>query len=123
MYSLQALWTQARQKLHVITIIANNEGYSILQLENSIQRLKRGAVLDELTQMSGPPVDWVSLAQGMGVHAVRVNTNEELVQALTDALEARGPTLIDVCLARRPDSHPSEPTISRMRDGHEAPRR
>ena len=87
MYSFQALWTQARQNLHVITVIANNEGYSILELENSIQRLKRGTVLAQLTQISDPPIDWVSVAQGMGVYAVRVNTNEELIEIIRQRTE------------------------------------
>ncbi|GAX84714.1 hypothetical protein CEUSTIGMA_g12136.t1 [Chlamydomonas eustigma] len=87
MYTLQALWTQARECLNVITIICHNHSYSILKVEGAKQRLPPpGFAMRTLTSLDNPTLDWVSLAQGMGVRAVRVNTCIEFKKALGEAL-------------------------------------
>ena len=70
MYTLQALWTQAREGLNVITIICNNRSYRILGIEMARAGLTApGEQARRLVGLSDPLIDWVSLAKGMGVPA------------------------------------------------------
>ncbi|KAG2498464.1 hypothetical protein HYH03_003718 [Edaphochlamys debaryana] len=95
MYSLQALWTHARERLPVTTIIAANASYAILKVEAARQRLpSAGPATRALTDLGAPHLDWVALAGGMGVPGVRVDTTEALLSALERALAAPGPFLI-----------------------------
>ena len=96
MYTVQALWTMARERLHVISIIFNNAAYSVLNIE--LERVGAGepgprsrAQLD----LGGPQLDFARLAQGMGVHAVRADTAEAFCTALEYALATPGPHLIE----------------------------
>ena len=96
MYTVQALWTMAREQLHVISIIFNNAAYSVLNIE--LERVGAGepgprsrAQLD----LGGPQLDFARLAQGMGVHAVRADTAEAFCTALEYALATPGPHLIE----------------------------
>ncbi|EFN57872.1 hypothetical protein CHLNCDRAFT_56997 [Chlorella variabilis] len=99
MYSLQGLWTQAREQLHVVTIICANRGYSILRVELAKQRLPGGGkAARSLTDIGSPALDWVALAQGMGVAGSRAATCEELAAQLAAALERAGPSLIEAVL-------------------------
>ncbi|OBK13666.1 acetolactate synthase large subunit [Mycobacterium asiaticum] len=97
MYTISGLWTQARENLDVTTVIYNNGAYDILRLE--LQRVGAGSAPGpkalELLDISGPSMDFVKMAEGMGVPARRVTTAEELVDALRDAFAAPGPHLID----------------------------
>jgi acetolactate synthase-1/2/3 large subunit len=100
MYSLQALWTQAREQLDCVTLVCANRKYAILKLELAVQRVQgAGPVAARLTELGSPPLDWVALAKGMGLtHAKRVETAGALADELAAALERRGPTLIEVVL-------------------------
>ena len=94
-YTLQSLWTMAREKLPVTVIIAANHRYAILQTELN----RAGAPLDDtvvagLTLLDNPRIDWVALAKGYGVTAVRATTNGELADALDQGLSSEGPLLI-----------------------------
>lgn len=96
MYTVQALWTMAREKLDVTSIIFNNQSYAILNVE--LQRVQASGGGDKAhaqLDLSNPGLDFVHLAQGMGVHAVRATTTEELVAALKNALRTPGPRLIE----------------------------
>jgi acetolactate synthase-1/2/3 large subunit len=99
-YTVQALWTMARERLNVTVILCANHRYGILQTE-----LRRsGAGLDRsatarLTRLDTPCVDWVALAKGYGVPASRVTTTEEFRRALTAGLQTQGPHLIEAQLA------------------------
>lgn len=97
MYSLQALWTQARENLKVITIICANKTYAILKVEMAKQRISpsSGPAARALTELGKPALNWVALAAGMGVHATRVSTSEELKREFLAALERQGPSLIE----------------------------
>ncbi|WP_144097351.1 acetolactate synthase large subunit [Croceicoccus sediminis] len=94
-YTLQSLWTMAREGLKVTVIIAANHRYGILQTE-----LKRAdiplddPVVSTLTDLDHPRVDWVSLARGYGVEARLARTNGELAEALREGLSLDGPLLI-----------------------------
>ncbi len=99
MYTNQSLWTMAREKLDVVTIILNNGSYAILNIE--LMRVgvqnpgpKALAMLD----LKHPDIDWSKISEGMGVPAVRVSTVEQFREELAAALKAKGPRLIEAML-------------------------
>lgn len=109
MYSIQALWSLARYHLPVLTIICNNASYDIIKLE--ILRLggtlaTRGAkAVEDVTSLGEPRLDFVQLAEGMGVRGWTVRQTDELSPALQAALAtcAKGePALLDVHLPSHP---------------------
>jgi acetolactate synthase-1/2/3 large subunit len=94
-YTLQSLWTMAREGLKVTIIVAANHRYAILQTELTRAAVPLDdAVVASLTKLDKPRVDWVALAQGYGVEARRVTTNGELAAALEHGLALDGPLLI-----------------------------
>jgi acetolactate synthase-1/2/3 large subunit len=99
MYTLQALWTQARERLNVKTIICNNRSYRILGIELMRAGAKEvGKQAQSLIGLTQPAIDWVSLAKGMGVHGARVETAEDLARELERAMAEAGPQLIEAIL-------------------------
>ena len=97
MYTISGLWTQARENLNVTTVLYDNSAYDILRIE--LQRVGAGSAPGpkalDLLDLSRPTMDFVKLAEGMGVPARRVRTAEELADALRGALAEPGPHLID----------------------------
>jgi acetolactate synthase-1/2/3 large subunit len=96
MYTLQALWTQAREGLDVTTIILSNRGYQILAIElarTGIAELGPGC--RSMTEFDPVP-DWTHLARGFGVPAVAVEDAEGLWREFERALAEPGPHLIEV---------------------------
>ncbi len=99
MYTLQSLWTFAREKLDVTTVVFANRSYGILNVE-----LKRvgaeagGEKAQSMFDLGNPELQWTQLAQGMGVEAVRVHTNAEFDTAFRSAMKQSGPRLIEVML-------------------------
>jgi acetolactate synthase-1/2/3 large subunit len=98
MYSLQALWTQAREKLDVVNVVFANRRYAILQGELAAVGATPGPASNELFDLSRPTLDWVKLAEGMGVEAVRVDTLEGFADSFRAACGRRGPFLIEFVL-------------------------
>jgi acetolactate synthase I/II/III large subunit len=99
MYTLQALWTQARERLNVKTIICNNRSYRILGIELMRAGAKEvGKQAQSLMGLTQPAIDWVSLAKGMGVPGAQVETAEDLARELERALAEAGPQLIEAIL-------------------------
>jgi acetolactate synthase-1/2/3 large subunit len=97
MYTAQALWTHAREGLDVTTLVCANRTYRIL-----LEELARAGV-DEpepnaaaLTSLGGPALDWVALANGMGVPAERATTAGEVAVAMERALAEPGPHLVEM---------------------------
>jgi acetolactate synthase I/II/III large subunit len=102
MYTLQALWTQARENLDVTTVIFNNRSYAILNME--LRRVgvgQPGPKALDMLDLTRPDLDFAALARGMGVDAVRATTAEDFTAALERALAEPGPHLIDAVLAPR----------------------
>ncbi|GLU31958.1 acetolactate synthase large subunit [Trinickia caryophylli] len=99
-YTIQSLWTMARERLPVIVLIASNRRYGILQTELVRSGLPADAPhASRLTVLDDPPIDWLAIAQGYGVAAERVRTTQALELALDDALaDLGGPRLIEMCL-------------------------
>jgi len=95
MYSLQALWTQAREKLDVINVVFANRRYAILQGELAAVGAQPGPASRELFDLARPEIRWTKLAEGMGVEATRVETLEAFTDAFTAARGKRGPFLIE----------------------------
>jgi acetolactate synthase-1/2/3 large subunit len=99
MYTLQALWTQAREKLDVTTVIFANRSYYILNIElMRVGAENPGPKALSMLDLHNPELDWVSLARGMGVEASRAETNADFASAFADAMTSRGPRLIEVVL-------------------------
>ncbi len=96
MYTIQALWSMARENLHVVSIIIINASYSVLNVE--LQRVGAGRSGDKARSqldLNGPRLNFAQLAQGMGVHAVRTSDAEDFTKALEYALATPGPHLIE----------------------------
>ena len=99
MYTVQALWTQAREKLNVTTVLFSNRKYAILQVEfMRVGAVNPGRKAMDMMELTRPDLDWVALAQGMGVNAVRVESAEAFNDAFAQALVSPGPNLIEAVL-------------------------
>jgi len=96
MYTIQALWTMAREKLNVVAIILNNRSYAILNVE--LQRVgaaAAGPVARSQLDLGNPAIDFVQMGLGLGVPSVRATTTADFVNALEHALATPGPHLIE----------------------------
>jgi len=99
MYTLQSLWTQAREGCDVTTVILNNGSYAILELELSrVGAAPPGPRARGMLDIGRPALDFVALAAGMGVPATRATTAEEFTDQLGRALAAPGPALVEAVL-------------------------
>jgi acetolactate synthase I/II/III large subunit len=99
MYTVQSLWTQARESLNVTTVLCNNRSYRILQVELARAGVKEpGPKARSLTDLSNPDIDWSMLARGLGVPSVRVETAEALTKELERSFATPGPYLIEMLL-------------------------
>lgn len=99
MYTLQALWTMAREGLKITTVIFANRTYAVLKREFSyLGAGDPGKRALDMFEIGRPDLDWVRLAKGMGVPGTRVTTLEGFAKALREGLESEGPSLIEVPL-------------------------
>jgi len=99
MYTLQALWTMAREGLHVTTVVFANRDYAVLKREYSYLGVGNpGTRAVDMFEIGRPDLDWVGLAKGMGVPGTRVTSLDAFGKALRAGLEGQGPTLIEVPL-------------------------
>lgn len=99
MYTLQALWTMARESLNVTTIVFANRDYAVLRREFSYLRVGNpGPRASSMFEIGRPDLDWVQLAKGMGVPASRARSLDEFAKALRRGFAGEGPTLIEVPL-------------------------
>lgn len=98
MYTIQSLWTMARERLDITIVIFNNRAYGILESELRRVGATPGRKALDMLDLSRPDIDFTSLAIGMGVNAERATTAEEFASALRRALAEPGPRLIDAIL-------------------------
>ena len=99
MYTLQALWTMAREGLKVTTVVFANRSYAVLKREFSYLGVgEPGPKAKELFEIGRPDIDWVQLAKGMGVPGVRVTSLDAFGKALQEGFSSDGPMLIEVPL-------------------------
>ncbi|WP_257003745.1 acetolactate synthase large subunit [Streptomyces sp. SA15] len=97
MYTIQSLWTMAREQLDSTVVIFNNRSYAILNLE--LQRVGAGAAGPKAKaqlDLGDTHLDFVQIGEGFGVPSVRVDTAEELNEALERAIAEPGPHLVEV---------------------------
>jgi acetolactate synthase-1/2/3 large subunit len=98
-YTIQSLWTMARERLPIVMLITSNRRYGILQTELGRAGIEPGPQAKRLTLLDDPPLDWISLARGYGVPAVTASTGLDLQRALREALDhTDGPMLIEMRL-------------------------
>ena len=99
MYTIQSLWTMARERLDICVIILANRKYQILQIE--LSRVGAESVTDktlEMMDLSNPDLDFVQIATGMGVQANRAETAEQFNELYRKAMEGTGPCLIEAVM-------------------------
>jgi acetolactate synthase-1/2/3 large subunit len=99
MYTVQGLWTQARENLDVTTVVFANRAYAVLQGEmRNVGVNEFGANAQRMLTLDEPALDWIAMAKGLGVEAGRATTVEEFVRFFEGALSRRGPFLIEAVL-------------------------
>jgi acetolactate synthase-1/2/3 large subunit len=99
MYTLQALWTHAREALDVVTIVFANRSYAILHGElRGVGAGEPGTNARRMLDLDQPALQWTRLAIGMGVEAARATTADEFCLALKSALTRKGPFLIEAVI-------------------------
>lgn len=99
MYTLQGLWTQARECLDVTTVVFSNRGYAILKGEmRNVGVDGIGANARRMLEIDDPALDWVSLARGMGVEGARAETAERFADIFEAAMSRTGPFLIEAVI-------------------------
>jgi acetolactate synthase-1/2/3 large subunit len=103
MYTIQALWTQAREGLDVTTVICANQAYGVLRMDLAATGAgPAGRVSARLLDLSGPALDFTLLARSMGVPATRATTAEELVTQLERAIAEPGPRVVEAMFTAPP---------------------
>ena len=99
MYTLQALWTQAREGLNVTTVVLSNRSYAILNIElHRVGADAGGPQARRLLDLSDPDLSFCDLARGMGVPARQAQSAEDLTAALEAGFAEPGPSLVEVLL-------------------------
>ena len=99
MYTIQSLWTQAREGLNVTNLIFSNKAYAILQVElERVGALETGDRATSMLSLDNPEIDWVSLANSLGVPAKKTLTVEEFHKAFSDGISSEGPSLIEIVI-------------------------
>jgi acetolactate synthase-1/2/3 large subunit len=99
MYSLQSLWTQARERLPVTTILLNNRSYAILVGEYAGVGAVPGPTAMSMLDLGDPLIGWTNLAKGMGVEAARADTMEQCADLMAFSFTQPGPFLIELITA------------------------
>src|SRR5437763_2572540 len=97
MYTVQSLWTQAREGLNVTTIVLANRIYQILRGEfDGVGAGEPGQRANDMLRLDRPTLDFVAMAKGMGVPGRAVTNVDEFNKALEEAIAEKGPRLIEV---------------------------
>jgi acetolactate synthase-1/2/3 large subunit len=100
LYTLQALWSMARENVDATVVVCSNRCYRILLIELARAGVTEpGTTAQSLTDLSHPAIDWRALAQGFGVQACRVHTELECSDALKRSFSQAGPSLIEALLS------------------------
>ncbi len=98
-YTMQALWTMAREKLDVVVVIYANRSYAILNIElGRVGATGSGPVAMSMLDLHNPEMNWTKIAEGLGVEASRATTCEEFAAQYSSALKHRGPRLIEAMI-------------------------
>ncbi len=98
MYTISALWTMARENLDVVTVVFANRSYAILNVELARVGANGGERALRMLDLGNPELNFVRIAEGMGVSASRATTAEAFAAQFADAVKSRGPRLIEAAL-------------------------
>ncbi len=98
MYTLQAMWTQARENLPVTTVILANRKYQILLAEYANVGAEPGQTAMDMLDLGRPDLDWVKMASGMGVEAARANSLEGCAALMRGSFGRGGPFLVELVI-------------------------
>jgi acetolactate synthase-1/2/3 large subunit len=99
LYTLQSLWTQAREGLDVTTVLFSNRSYAILRDELAkVGAGRAGGKALELLDLGRPDIDWVGLARSLGVPGARVTDMDQFNRRFAEGLTLPGPYLVEVVL-------------------------
>ena len=97
MYTVQALWTQARENLNITNIIFSNRSYEILKIElDRVQAVKTGNRAASMFSLDNPPINWCQLSESMGVPAYNPTNVKEFTDVFTKSINETGPSLIEL---------------------------
>ncbi len=116
LYTVQALWSMARERTDVVVIVLKNDAYAILGIE--LARVREGDANAKMTSMlslGGPALDWTQIASGFGVPASRAETAEDFHRKLQAALAEKGPRLIECAVGIAKEARFLEEVIHRSR--------
>jgi acetolactate synthase-1/2/3 large subunit len=99
LYTLQSWWTMAREGLDVTTILLNNQSYAVLNMElDRVGVDAPGPKAREMLDLSRPSIDFVQLANGLGLEASRAETAEAFTDQLARALATPGPSVVEAVI-------------------------
>ena len=98
MYTLQALWSHARERLPITTVLLSNRKYAILLNELTNVGANPGRVALDMMNLGDPDIGWVKLAEAMGVEAATARTTEQFSDVFSQANKAAGPFLIELVI-------------------------
>jgi acetolactate synthase-1/2/3 large subunit len=98
MYAVQALWTHAREQLPITTVLLSNRKYAILLNELTNVGANPGRVALDMMSLGDPDIDWVKIAEGMGVEAARATTTLEFADLFIQANKSKGPFVIELVI-------------------------
>ena len=98
MYTVQALWSQARERLPITTVLLSNRKYAILLNELTNVGANPGRVALDMMNIGDPDIGWVAMAGGMGIEAARATTLAEFADVFAQANESDGPFLIELVI-------------------------
>lgn len=96
LYTIQALWTQAHENLDVTTVILNNGGYAILEVEIAGVGASPGHTALDMMRIEKPAIDWMAIAKGFSIEAARTSSLEGFADLFTTANRRKGPFLIEM---------------------------
>ena len=98
MYTVQSLWTQAREKLDVTTVLLSNRKYQILLGELANVGANPGRTALDMMDLGNPDLNWPQMANAMGVEAARTDTADGFADLLASSLKRKGPFLIELLI-------------------------
>ncbi|HEX7375091.1 MAG TPA: acetolactate synthase large subunit [Steroidobacteraceae bacterium] len=98
-YTMQALWTMARENLDVTVVIYANRSYAILNIElQRVGAIGAGAKALSMLDLHRPEMNWAQIGQGLGIESTRATTCEEFIAQYSSAMQQRGPRLIEALI-------------------------
>ena len=98
MYTVQSLWTMARERLDITTVILSNRKYQILLGELANVGANPGRTALEMMDLGNPDLNWAKLAEGMGVEGARADTADAFADLFAASLKRKGPFLIELMI-------------------------